>query len=175
MVEGEGPNPDTAVTRLMELAFDELPNGDPLPQDVRRTVALGRLLDDAQSGRVVGEDPVPQLGEALGREQLGEAVSELIIAVNEGRSRSMATVVEPARSAVRGPRGAGGDVGGAPRQGGAPHGEAPEKESWRREEDLSDAHIRVGKRLVSDPVVDGAPPVFDASTGRVADVVERVP
>jgi len=93
MVEGEGPNPDTAVTRLVELAFDELPNGDPLPQDVRRTVALGRLLDDAQSGRVVGQDPVPQLGEALGREQLGEAVSELIIAVNEGRSRSMATVV----------------------------------------------------------------------------------
>lgn len=83
----------------MEIALDELSNGEPPAQAVSRVAARGRLLDDAQGGRVVGQDLVSQLGDALGRERLGEAVSELIVAVHEERSRSTATVVEPARGA----------------------------------------------------------------------------
>ena len=44
----------------------------------------------------------------------------------------------------------------------------------RGEEELGDAHVRAGKRLVGNPVVDRAPSTLDASTSRTRDVVERV-
>ena len=45
---------------------------------------------------------------------------------------------------------------------------------WRCEEELSDAYVRAGKRLVGNPVVDRAPSTLDASTSQTRDVVERV-
>ena len=46
-VEGEAPNLDTAVIGLMALALDELSNGGPLAQDVRRVTPHGSPFGDA--------------------------------------------------------------------------------------------------------------------------------